>query len=277
MEVSWQNDRPRVTGCSVETDNRSPAAWSIHGRRSGPVNLLLSPGEYRLLMIDAPPVAPHEMRMAVRWRIKDMIDFPVEDAIVDVIRLDPGHVATTDKLMAVVARNDLLKRYIETAERANVTLASIDIPELAQRNIAALLETEDRALAMLSFTPHGGLLTVTRAGELCFHRHFDVGRMDQGPSVDPGMHESFERLTLDLQRSLDHVERQYSHWRLDRIVLAPPPSVPNLADHLRANLYLPLEIAELSEVFDAPLPDPATLAACWFALGGALRRERKTL
>lgn len=215
--------------------------------------------------------------MAVRWRIKDMIDFPVEDAIVDVIRLDPGHVATTDKLMAVVARNDLLKRYIETAERANVTLASIDIPELAQRNIAALLETEDRALAMLSFTPHGGLLTVTRAGELCFHRHFDVGRMDQGPSVDPGMHESFERLTLDLQRSLDHVERQYSHWRLDRIVLAPPPSVPNLADHLRANLYLPLEIAELSEVFDAPLPDPATLAACWFALGGALRRERKTL
>lgn len=215
--------------------------------------------------------------MAVRWRIKDMIDFPLDDATVDAVRLDSGQPGSTDKLMAVVARNELLKRYIETAEQANVTITAVDIPELAQRNIAALLETADRALALLSFTRQGGLLTVTRNGELCFHRHLDVGRTNAGLPDDPGTQGAFERLALELQRSLDHIERQYSQWRLERIVLAFPPSVPGLADYLRENLYLPLEVADLGRVIDGPVPDPATLAACWFALGGALRREDKAL
>jgi MSHA biogenesis protein MshI len=276
-ELSWRNGRPKLTACAIHSDDRSPNAWANYGRRSMPVNLVLSLGEYQLLLIDAPPVAPHELRMAVRWRIKDMIDFPIDDATVDAVRLDPGHTASAGKLMAVVARNEVLKRYIETAEQAHVTLAAIDIPELAQRNIAALLETPDRALAMLSFTPQGGLLTVTRNGELCFHRHLDLSRANLALSADPGSREAFERLALELQRSLDHIERQHSHWRLDRIVLAPPPTVPGLTEYLRENLYLPLEIADLSRVFDGPLPDPATLAPCWFALGGALRREDTAL
>jgi MSHA biogenesis protein MshI len=275
--VSWHDGGPKLTACAIRSDAPSPSAWANYGRRSGPVNIVLSPGEYQLLLIDAPPVAPQEMRMAVRWRIKDMIDFPLDDATVDAVRLDSGQPGSTDKLMAVVARNELLKRYIETAEQANVTITAVDIPELAQRNIAALLETADRALAMLSFTPQGGLLTVTRNGELCFHRHLDVGRTNAGLPGDPGTQVAFERLALELQRSLDHIERQYSHWRLERIVLAFPPSVPGLADYLRENLYLPLEVADLGHVINGPLPDPATLAACWFALGGALRREDKAL
>lgn len=275
-ELIWHDGRPKLTACAIQSDERSPNAWPNYGRRLGPVNLVLSRGEYQLLLIDAPPVAPHELRMAVRWRIKDMIDFPIDDATVDVVRLDSGQTARDGQLMAVVARNDVLKQYIETAEQARVTLAAIDIPELAQRNIAALLETPDRALAMLSFTPQGGLLTVTRNGELCFQRHLDLSRANLALSADPGPREAFDRLTLELQRSLDHIERQHSHWRLDRIVLAPPPA-PGLTEYLRENLYLPLEIADLSRVFDGPLPEPATLAPCWFALGGALRREDTAL
>lgn len=276
-ELSWHHGRPKLASCATQSDNRSPNAWSAYGQASTPVSLVLSPGEYQLLPIDAPPVAPQEMRMAVRWRIKDMIDFPLDDATVDVIRLDAGQTESTGKLMAVVARNELLKRYIETAERGKVTLAAIDIPELAQRNIAALLETPDRALALLSFTQPGGLLTITRNGELCFHRHLDLNLANLALLDEVGAQGAFERLALELQRSLDHIERQYSHWRLERIVLAPPPSVPGLVEYLREYLYLPLEIADLSSVFDGALPNPATLATCWFALGGALRREDKAL
>jgi MSHA biogenesis protein MshI len=88
----------------------------------------------------------------------------------------------------------------------------------------------------------------------------------------------FERLALELQRSLDHIERQYSGWRLDKILLAPPPAVPGMTDALRQLLYLPLEEADLAALFSGALPaEPDKLAACWFALGGALRREDKTL
>lgn len=40
---------------------------------------------YQLLQIEAPDVDPAELRAAVRWRIKDLIDYHVEDAVVDVI------------------------------------------------------------------------------------------------------------------------------------------------------------------------------------------------
>jgi MSHA biogenesis protein MshI len=217
------------------------------------------------------------MKMAVRWRVKDLIDFPLDDATVDVIRLSPGQAESTAKLLAVVARNEVLTQYIERAEHAKVTLAAIDIPELAQRNIAALLETPDRMLALLSLTPQGGLLTITRNGELCFHRRIEFNLANLAGVDEERPQAAFERLALELQRSLDHIERQYSSWRLDRIVLAPPPTVPGMAEYLREYLYLPLEVADLNSVFDGTLPDPATLAACWFALGGALRREDKDL
>jgi MSHA biogenesis protein MshI len=241
--------------------------------------VVLSTGEYQLLPIDAPPVPPAELKMAVRWRIKDQLDFPVDDATVDVIRLDQGNTEASGRLLAVVAHNKVLKKYVELAERAKLNLAAIDIPELAQRNIAALLETPDRVLALLSFTPQGGLLTVTRNGELCFFRRLDCNTVELAEQDDDRRAMVFDRLALELQRSLDHIERQYSGWRLDKIVLAPPPAVPGMTDYLRQQLYLPLETADLAAVFSAAqLPaEPDKLAACWFALGGALRREEKKL
>ncbi len=277
-ELNWRNGRPALAACVARTDEiESAKSWSIYSQAPLPVSLVLSPGEYQLLPIDAPPVPPQEMKMAVRWRVKDLIDFPVDDATVDVIRLDAGQAEPSGKLLAVVAHNQVLKRYIELAERARLKLAAIDIPELAQRNIAALLETPGRVLALLSFTPQGGLLTITRNGELCFYRRLEFSLASLPGMDEDRLHLAFDRLALELQRSLDHIERQYSSWRLDRIVLAPPPAVPGMADYLREQLYLPLEVADLNTVFDGALPEPATLGACWFALGGALRREEKAL
>ncbi len=277
-ELTWRNDRPQLTACVARAAEADPLqAWSVYAQAPVPASLILSPGEYQLLPIDAPPVPPEEMKMAVRWRVKDLIDFPVDDATVDAIRLDPGEAQSTDKLLAVVAHNQVLKRYIDLAERTRLRLTAIDIPELAQRNLAALMETPDRVFALLSFTPQGGLLTLTRNGELCFHRRLDFNAANLAGLDEDRLRMALDRLALELQRSLDHIERQYSHWRIDKIVLAPPPAVPGLADNLRDQLYLPLEVAELAGLFDGTLPDPATLGACWFALGGALRREEKGL
>ncbi|MDP2031528.1 MAG: agglutinin biogenesis protein MshI [Thiobacillus sp.] len=277
-ELNWQNGRPNLTSCiSRPDDGESAKSWGVFGNSPVPVGVVLSAGEYQLLPIDAPPVPLDEMKMAVRWKIKDQIEFPVDDATVDVIRLESGAEAS-GKLLAVVAHNRVLKKYMGLAERAHFNLVAIDIPELAQRNIAALLETPDRVLALLSFTPQGGLLTVTRNGELCFHRRLECNPVELMEQDADRRSVVFDRLALELQRSLDHIERQHSGWRLDKIVLAPPPVVPGMADYLRQQLYLPLELADLTALFPSQLPaEPDKLAACWFALGGALRREDKAL
>lgn len=277
-EITWRNGRPALLACVSQTDATDPEkSWARYANAPLSVSLVLSPGEYQLLPLDAPTVPPQEMKMAVRWRIKDLIDFPVDDATVDVIRLDASQADSGGKLLAVVARNQVLKRYIDLAEHARVKLSAIDIPELAQRNLAALLETPDRVLALLSFTPQGCLLTLTRNGELCFFRHLELNLASLAGMEAERRNAAIDRLALELQRSLDHIDRQYSQWRVERIVLAPPPAVAGMADYLREQLYLPLEVADLAPLFEGALPDPITLGTCWFALGGALRREEKAL
>ena len=275
VELNWQNDRPKLASCvSRSEDGDSTKLWSAYAHAPVPVGVVLSVGEYQLLPLDAPQVPPSELKMAVRWRIKDQLDFAIDDATVDVVRMEAAGTDATVKLLAVVANNQVLKKYVALAERAKLSLAAIDIPEFAQRNISAMLETPGRVLGLLSFTPQGGLLTVTRNGELCFYRRLELSARELiGVSSDQKIF-VMDRVALELQRSLDHIERQHGDWQLDKIVLAPPPTAPGLVEHLQQQLYLPIETADVRALFSGELPaDPDSLSACWFALGGALRRE----
>ena len=52
---------------------------------------LAAPGQYQLLQVEAPTVSREEMREAARWKIQDMVDYPVEQATVDVLDIEtPG-------------------------------------------------------------------------------------------------------------------------------------------------------------------------------------------
>src|SRR5690348_3665372 len=43
---------------------------------------LLNAGEYQFLSVDAPNVPVDELKTAIRWRLKDMLDFHVDDATI---------------------------------------------------------------------------------------------------------------------------------------------------------------------------------------------------
>lgn len=277
-EVVWREARPVLQACVHRAGESSAArAWAHYAHAPLDASIVLEQGEYQLLPLDAPSVPPQELKMAVRWRIKDMIDYPVDEATVDILRFDPAANGAEDKLLAVVARNALIKSHIGEAEHAKIRLDVIDIPELAQRNIAALMEPRDQVFALLSLTAQGGLLTLTRNGELCFYRRIDFNVAALAGLEPERFQSALDRLALELQRSLDYIERQYANLRVDRITLAPTVAGADVAAYLRGQLYLPLEEADLRSAIEGALPDAPTLAACWFALGAALRRDVKAL
>ena len=47
---------------------------------------LLKPGDYQLLLVEAPNVTPDELKGAIRWKIKDLIEYHIDDAS----RTSPG-------------------------------------------------------------------------------------------------------------------------------------------------------------------------------------------
>jgi len=243
---------------------------------------LLGSGEYQLLTVEAPNVAPDELKTAVRWRLKDMLDFHVDDATIDVLGMpvEKGSASRVHSMFAVAARNAVIQSRQQLFDEARVELDVIDIPEMAQRNLSAMLETAGRGLAMLSFSQHGGLLTVSYNGELYLARNIDV-TLEQVRTMDPDRrHSYFDRIALELQRSLDHFDRQFHFISVARLMLAPT-GANGLLEFLAQNIYVPVEPLALADVFDisqAPqLNNIDEQVRYLLPLGAALRHEEVVL
>lgn len=243
---------------------------------------MLSGREYQLLTVDAPNVPQDELKTAVRWRLKDMLDFHIDDATIDVLDIPVDTTATSrgHSMFAIAARNALIQSRQTLFSEARLNLNVIDIPEMAQRNISALLETEGRGLAMLSFDSDGGLLTITCKAELYLSRRIDV-TLEQLLERDSERQQVyFEKITLELQRSLDHFDRQFNYVNVLKLLLAPS-GAEGLHEHLATNLYMAVEAMTLDDVFDlskAPeLRDIAQQQRFFLTLGAALRHEEVTL
>ena len=133
---------------------------------------LLRPGDYQLLLVEAPAVPQAELKSAIRWRIKDMLDYHVDDATMDVLDIPPDSdlAGRAHSMYAVAARNEIIEERVKTFEEARIPLSVIDIPETAQRNISALHESEGRGAALLYFNHEFGLLTVTCRTRVSFPR-----------------------------------------------------------------------------------------------------------
>jgi MSHA biogenesis protein MshI len=256
---------------AVKGDNWNEALARLHGK--GPVSLVLNPADYRLRLLDAPNVPAEELKSAVRWQIQDMLDFHADDGTVDVLEVPhPEHVSHVRQIFAVAAKNSLLAEEAVLASNAGLNLTIIDIMETAQRNLATRLEAPGRALAVFSFIESGGLLTLTLDGELCMTRTLGV---NQALLESEGMDNVLERLTLEIQRSLDHFDRQFGGIPVDRLLLAPMEKADSLRDGLAGNLALPVAVMNLADVLDiAAFPDMNALPPdCFHAIGAAMRME----
>jgi MSHA biogenesis protein MshI len=276
-------ERPLVKRLDSTPRSGSEAHALLAARRSHDLQRYrcttwIEPGAYQAVQVAAPKVEPAELRAALRWSIKDSLDFPVEQAIVDVLPIPAdGMPAGRDPLaIAVAAKRDKLQERVRAFQAAHVELAAVDVLEAAQRNIATLFETQGRGIALLGFHDHGGLLTFSRGGELYGVRHIDI---NLGALADPDQRSAvFERVGLELQRSLDGFDRQFSQVPLSRLLLAGHPATESFSNFLKDNLYLPVETADLSTVLDLgrhaeALQDVTQQHAWYVPIGLALREE----
>jgi MSHA biogenesis protein MshI len=242
---------------------------------------ILKPGDYQLLLVEAPNVPKDELKSAIRWRIKDMIDYHVDDATVDLLDIPPeaGGAGRNHLMYAVAARNDLIQACVRAFDQAQIPLSVIDIQETAQRNIAALFEEQERGVALAYFAEDWGLLTVNYRGELYLARRLDLGLRQIGGEAARQDGGALERVAVEIQRTLDHFERQFRSIPVARVLIAPTPEETGLGEFLRSRLGVDSKQVDLRDVmaFDGEGPDAATQWRLFHNFGAALRHESKAL
>lgn len=250
--------------------------------------IVLAPEAYQLLLVEQPDVAAHELRDAVRWRIQEYIDFPAEDAVVEVFPFpeSAGRGRVPMVFVAAIPRARL-EETVAAARAGGFTPKVIDIMELALRNVAMrAYPSPEHGIGMLRITASSGLVNVTRGDEIFLARRISgVPKTLEGSAWD----QFKDALLLQVQRSIDYYESGLGQPAATALLVAATHGwQERIVDHLEAMLPLPVRalsrvlVEELGVELFNPLPELLSadaltdahrqaLAAALPAVGGLLR------
>lgn len=253
---------------------------------------VLEPGSYQLLQVEAPDVDATELKSAVRWRVKELIDFHIDDAAIDVFEMpSQGPRARARIMYAVAARNPLIMQRAELLQGAGLDLQTIDITELALRNITQLLPEDEGGVALLQLSAGEGMITLTKQATLYLARNIDIGVQQLGTvgtvlssdnlalAQQSPRERAFETIMLEVQRSFDYYESNFGQAPIKNLIIGPLAEPQDeLAEYAASHLGLKARALDLNTVLKSRTPlDMALQANCINAIGAALRLEEKTL
>lgn len=242
----WQTEAPAL-------GNGLRALQATRRLNGGTLIGVLDRVQYRMQAADAPMDVPREdWRDAMRWQLKEQMDFPVEDAVLDVLEVPQStQLRQNSALMAfVVPRQDYTSVEL-AADDLGLGWSALDVPETALRNLSALAEETDKAHALMVFGQAHGMLVITFNGELLMARHIEVtaAAVTGGEEVRGA---ALSRAALEILRTIDTFERMHSQASLSCMSVALPPGcVPDdVIEMLSELIYVPLKRFELGNWFD---------------------------
>jgi len=241
------------------------------------VSAILSADDYRLVQVEAPEVQAGEMRAAVRWKLRDAIDFPVSDCVVDVFDIPAqSRYATERVLFAVAARGEAVRRLVGLVKPRVRGFDVIDIPELCLRNVSALLPQDKRGVAFLALAEGFAQLILTCQGTLYLARRIDLTQRSDVLAFEERAESATGPLAVEIQRSLNYYESHFDRDPIgDLVVACADEQGQRLFEPLRSETGLNVEPLNVRELFtiEGDL-EPDTRFSGLIALGAALRTER---
>jgi MSHA biogenesis protein MshI len=246
---------------------------------------VLDPREYQILQVEAPNVPAEELRSAVRWKAMEFLDGAPNDYTVDVLS-QPG--ATAGKVIAVAARNEVVRALMLACENIGHPLAIIDICETAQRNLlrAVLLGEPDapEVAGALVAEARRALLVVAVQGQLQYFRRFEFETDMVAVPVDEAQAaligegagaETATRSLTQLNRSLDMWDDSYPHLPLATLRVDAGPRTAAIVERIRPDAGVdtrPLELATIFKVAAGRGAAAPWLDTAYLPLLGALLR-----
>lgn len=272
--------KPRLTFCDFlangDAENRPLLGRGCRQRGvvACPAVCVMEMDCYQILQVAPPDVPANELREAVRWQIGDLIDYPLEEAVVDIFHIPQGNQRERSRTAYVVAAHqDLVAERIAWMREARLTVRAIDIPELVLCNLVNRLPDNGRALGFIYFGTDTGLIILINGRELCLARNLPFGTNHlTGEGVN--LESTIEAAALEIQRSFDFYERSFAQVSVGSLVVAPQEfDVVPLLTGLHTSLGIDVTTLDLEQIVECPDPLPDHAARCLLAIGAALRKD----
>lgn len=241
-----------------------------HNLQNLTTHVVLPAKDYRFLLVEKPDVPEEELRAAVKWRVKDLVQNPIDTLVVDVFHLpDDARSGGKPMLYAVVTDLAKVKSIMALTEAIDVKLSVIDIDVFALRNLTQF-KPHDRGIALVRVAENSADLSIFREGNLYLARRFQLnygaGFLDELPA---------DSLALEVQRSFDYFERQMGQIPPGQLYICGEGiNEHKLTPEVRQSLSVPIELLDVSQDIGlADGEDNGDLQQLCMAAVGATYRE----
>jgi MSHA biogenesis protein MshI len=284
-----EQERPRLLHCEFVASSEAQllplleALVKNHQLEEYDCHILLAPEQYRAISIEAPAVNPEEMRQAVRWRIADLLDYPVDQAVIDYYPLPPSNRPNTPQMLEVVACTEYLIATLGArCRQAGLRVKVVDIQETALRNLATLLPENQQGIALLHLQKDAGRVILQKDGAIYLSRKLASGYQALAEaSINNEMELGFmeqDGLALEIQRSFDYVENFFDIPPITSLALVLMPiDTQKIINFLTISHGITARAMDLSAIVDSDiLLSDAMQNLCAPVIGASLRRTLET-
>lgn len=224
------------------------AAVARHGWADARTTLVLPLDQYQVFQLERPEgVEASELGDALKWKLKDLLDFSPTDAVSDVFPFpEDASRGRGDLVNVVAARKSLVRELVDLVNACGLELVGIDIAELALSHLVALLDKNQRGAALVHMRGRYGQMIVGKGQVLYLSRRLDVSVDDLH---DASQQESaVQSLALEMQRSLDYYESQLGQFPPSRIRFVTRDTALPLSSMLGAYLASTVEALDWAEL-----------------------------
>lgn len=231
------------------------------GWKGGQARLVLSQDQYKVFQLERPDgLEDAELANAMRWKLKDLIDYSPSEAVCDVFSFPEDAIRGGQSMINVaVSRKALVMEAVDLMARCGLQLAVVDIGELALRNLSERVDPAGSGVALLFLRERHGKVLICKGDTLYVARRVDTGyaHLADVASQEP----SVQALGLEMQRSLDYFESQLGQRPPRRALLLTRDNSVAMASMLSSQLASGLTALDW-ELFglNEPLDHRAVLA-----------------
>ncbi len=279
-----ENNRPRLLFCDFITAPQQhwlqqlDSLVKTYRLEQYACHVLLSQEQYRTFSIESPQVSAEESKQAVRWRIADTLDYPIEDAIIDCYPLPNSNRANRAQLLEVISCNSsVINPLLQICKQTGLRIHVVDIQETALRNLATLLPENEQGVAVLHLQPAIGHIIIQKRGAIYLSRKFDFNynRLAQN-TFGAESHTLVEQnnLALEIQRSFDYVENYFDIPPITSLAaVLMPNNTQNIINFLMIDHGITARAMDLSAIVDGDMALNDSLQnICAPVIGASLRR-----
>ena len=237
---------------------------------------LIARHDVQMFQLEKPAVEDAaELLQAVTWKIKDLINFDVETAVVDVFQLPPSPKNPKKYLNAVVANQSVVGAYVDKIKQSGLKLEAINIHDLVNKNLCKVYDFTEQTIAVLQFSETTSLMNIYHNEDMYVARDFKIGLLEVESAMDSDAAETggieqeepvYDSLLLEVQRSMDYFESSYGLGMVKKVLVFPrSPATERMLNYLQNYVGFEFDFAEVvthQNAEDIPLDTHCFSAYC---------------